>query len=178
MGMIALPSCSSQGGEVVVQRADRATGGPGLQRFAELSQPAGCGRSTAKRALVLAQEWGLLARIDRTPCASCQPSTTGPPPQPSTVKPVPVTGVVLLDLVLRRDGETITRFTTAADPTNAPNSCCACSPTRSDDVAATSPRLLSTRWISTRPGSPNPTHHDLLSHPLSEASSAGGAERN
>jgi hypothetical protein len=76
--------------------------------------------STAKRALVLAQEWGLLARIDRTPYASCQPSTTDPPPQPSTVKPVLVTGVVLLDLVLGRGGETITRFTTAADPTKNP----------------------------------------------------------
>ena len=69
---------------------------------------------------MLAQDWGLLARIDRNTLRIVpEPSTTDPPPQPSTVKPVPVTGVVLLDLVLRRGGETITRFTTAADPTNA-----------------------------------------------------------
>jgi hypothetical protein len=43
MGMAALSSCLGQGGELIVQRPNRAAGGPGLQCCAELSQPAGCG---------------------------------------------------------------------------------------------------------------------------------------
>src|SRR3954467_6199313 len=43
MGMAALSSCLGQGGELIVQRPNRAAGGPGLQCCAELPQPAGCG---------------------------------------------------------------------------------------------------------------------------------------
>jgi DNA-binding FadR family transcriptional regulator len=87
---------------------------------AELAAVHGVSLATAKRGLVLAQEWGLVARIDRnTLRVVSQPPTAEPPPPRPTAGPVPVTGIDLLDLVLRRRDETIARFSTAADPTNA-----------------------------------------------------------
>jgi integrase len=106
----------------LAERIDQGalTSADAVPSAADLAATHGVSLATAKRALVLVQEWGLLARVDRNTLRIVpEPSTSEPPPQPSTAKPVPVTGVVLLDLVLRRGGETITRFTTAADPTNA-----------------------------------------------------------
>lgn len=76
--------------------------------------------ATAKRGLVLAQEWGLLARIDRNrlevvPPRAAVPAVSGLPP----VDVVESSGTVLLDLVVLRKGVPFTRFSSAADPHSA-----------------------------------------------------------
>jgi integrase len=70
---------------------------------AELAAVHGVSLATAKRSLVLAQEWGLVTRIDRNTLRVVpQPPTAEPPqPPPPTAGPVLVTGIELLDLVLR-----------------------------------------------------------------------------
>lgn len=84
----------------------------------ELAATYGVSLATAKRGLTLAQDWGLLTRIDRNHLrVTPRPIAAETAPAPSApVENIPSNGAVLLDLVLLRLGAPITRFTSAADP--------------------------------------------------------------
>ncbi len=87
----------------------------------ELATTYGVSLATAKRGVVLAQDWGLLTRIDRNRVEVAPRPMVADllPSQSVPVQSRPVSGVVLLDLVLLRVGVPITRFTSAADPRSA-----------------------------------------------------------
>jgi integrase len=88
---------------------------------AELATRYGVSLATAKRALVLLTEWGTLARHGRNELRVIGSATV------SEVTQVPVASPTadnragrLLALTVRRRGTEVARFSTVADPTNAP----------------------------------------------------------
>ncbi len=87
---------------------------------AELAGTLGVSVATAKRGVALAKQWGLLIdgghggpRVAEQPIA---PAGLPAAAEPPAGVPMTAEGAFLLDLVVRRRGQDVARFSTAADP--------------------------------------------------------------
>lgn len=105
----------------VALRIDAGSLAPGAPApvASELVVEHGVSLATAKRALVLLQEWGHIGRWNRTALVVATPPE--PPAEPVLPKPPIAADDAggLLNFVLRRRGEILARFSSVADPNSA-----------------------------------------------------------
>ena len=108
-------------------RIEAGSPGPGAPAPAagELAVEYGVSLATAKRALVLLQEWGQVVRRERNalvvaalPASRVEPTQLRPPPSVAANADGAGNAGSLLSFVLRRQGATLARFSSVADPTN------------------------------------------------------------